>query len=347
MQRIRASVGNYYYDIHLDNGLTGRLGDRLSETLQPRRALLVLDENIDRLYGARAVRSLEAAMIRPYVLTLPAGGYAQTLDALREITSAMTDMAIAPEDALIAMGGGMLCDSVGYAAWNYKSVVRLVYVPTTLIGMADWAVGGKTALEYKPGSRMIGSFFPPTIALIDPQTVCTMPERAFESGMAEVVKSACAADAALFRQLETLTGRAAVEVRMEEIAWRCLAIKQSLSGRDRHKLLLGHGIANAIETAQRYRGLLHGEAVGVGMRVTACAAERCGMSARGTADRITECLQRYHLPMTAVVDPDFMLRRIRALGDSLDTAVPERVGWCAVRHLGNAFLADAWFNTPM
>ena len=347
MQRIRASVGDYYYDIHLDNGLTGRLGDRLSETLHPRRALLIVDENIDRLYGARVVRSLEAAMIRPYVLTLPTGGYAQTLDALREITAAMSDMALSPEDALVAMGGGKLCDSVGYAAWNYKSVVRLVYVPTTLIGMADWAVGGKTALEYKLGSRMIGSFFPPTLTLIDPQTVCTMTEREFESGMAEVIKRACAADAALFHQLETLTGRAAIEVRMEEIAWRCLAIKQSLSGRDRTKLLLGHGMANAIETAQRYRGLLHGEAVGVGMRVTACASERCGMSARGTADRIAECLQRYHLPMTAVVDPDFMLRRIHALGESLDTAVPERVGWCAVRHLGNAFFADAWFNTPM
>ncbi len=344
MQRIRASVGHYGYDIRLDNGLTGRLGDALAEGLQPRRALLILDENIDALYGARVVRSLEAAMIRPCVLTLRAGGYAQTLDALREITAAMNDMPLTSEDVLIAMGGGTLCDSVGYAAWNYKSVVRLVYVPTTLIGMADWAVGGKTALEYKSGSRMIGSFFPPSMTLIDPQTVCTMPEREFESGMAEVIKSACAADAALFHQLETLTGRAAVELRMEEIAWRCLAIKQSLSGRERHKLMLGHEIANAIETAQRYRGLLHGEAVGVGLRIVSQAAEGCGMCARGTAKRLADCLDRYHLPTTAVVDPEFMLRRIRTLGDNLDIAIPERIGWSTVRHLGNAFLADAWFN---
>lgn len=346
MQRIRACVGNYSYDILLDNGLTGRLGDRLAEGLQPRRALIVTDENIDRLYGARVVRSLEAAMIHPCVLTLKSGGYAQTLDALREITAAMTDMALQPEDVLIAMGGGTLCDSVGYAAWNFKSVVRLVYVPTTLIGMADWAVGGKTALEYKSGSRMIGSFFPPTMTLIDPQSVCTMPEREFESGMAEVIKSACAADAALFHQLETLTGRAAVELRMEEIAWRCLAIKQSLTGRERQKLMLGHELANAIETAQRYRGLLHGEAVGVGLRLIAQACESCGLSTRGTAKRIADCLDRYHLPVTAVVDPDFMLRRIRALGDSLDIAIPERVGWSSLRHMGSAFLADAWFNAP-
>ena len=71
------------------------------------------------------------------------------------------------------------------------------------------------------------------------------------------------------------------------------------------------------------------------------------MSTRGTAERIANCLERYHLPMTADVNPDFMLRRIHALGESLDTAVPERVGWCTVRHLGNAFFADAWFNTPM
>lgn len=344
MQTVKAAVDTYHYDIVLENGLTGRLGDRLNEHFHPRRALLVTDENVGKLYGARVMRSLEAAMIDARQLTLKAGGYPGTLDALREISASMADMALSREDALIVMGGGALCDTGGFAAWNYRDVVRLVQVPTTLIGMADWAVGGKTALEYKPGSRMIGSFFPPSLILIDPQTTATMPERAFFSGMGEVIKCGCAADPALFHMLESLSGRASIEARMEEIAWRCLEIKKPLVGRDRQKALLGHGVAHAIETAQRYRGLLHGEAVGVGTLTITRFGEQVGLTTRGTTARVTDCLKRYHLPLNAVVDPQTMLKRLLVLGSSLEIAVPERVGWTTVRQLDNSFVTSAWFG---
>ena len=345
MQTVRASVGAYQYDIILENGLTGRLGDRLAERLRPARALLVTDENVWRLYGARVMRSLEAAMIPAESLIIRAGGYPATLDALREIAARMAGLRLGPDDALVVMGGGSLCDTGGYAAWNYRDVVRLVQVPTTLIGMADWAVGGKTALEYKPGSRMIGSFFPPTLVLIDPQTTVTMPEREFMSGMGEVVKCGCAADAALFHLLETLSGRASIEARMEEIAWRCLELKRPLVGPHRQKALLGHSVAHAIETAQRYRGLLHGEAVGVGLLAVTRYGERLGLTTRGTADRVADCLRRYSLPLAAEVEPEAMQARLHALGASLDIAVPERVGWATVRRVDNTFVTNAWFGS--
>lgn len=337
-------MGAYRYDILLENGLAGRLGDRLAERLNPARALLVTDENVWRLYGARAMRSLEAAMIPAEALVLKAGGYPATLDALREISARMAELKLGREDALVVMGGGSLCDTGGYAAWNYRDVVRLVQVPTTLIGMADWAVGGKTALEYKPGSRMIGSFFPPTLALIDPQTTATMPEREFMSGMAEVVKCGCAADAALFHLLETLSGRASIQARMEEIAWRCLEIKRELIVSQREKTLLGHSLAHAVETAQRYRGLLHGEAVGVGLLAVARHGERLDLTARGTSARLKDCLRRYSLPTSVAVEPETMRARLRALGDSLDIAVPERVGWTNVHRVDSAFINEAWFG---
>ncbi len=344
MQFVNAAVGDYHYDIILENGLTGRLGDRLSEHGHPRRVLLVMDENVNALYGARVLRSLEAAAIRAESLVLKAGGYPGTLDALREVSERMSGMKLSQEDGLLVMGGGQLCDTGGYAAWNYRDVVRLIQVPTTLIGMADWAVGGKTALEYKPGSRMIGSFFPPSLVLIDPQTTATMPDRSFYSGMAEVVKCGCAADAALFHMLESLSGRAAVQARMEEIAWRCLEIKRQLLDGNREKAMLGHSVAHAIETAQRYRGLLHGEAVGVGMLAVARWGEHLGMTTRGTTGRIADCLARYRLPLTASVDAQTMLKRLHVLGASLEIAVPERVGWCAVRQVDNAFITNAWFG---
>ena len=337
------SVHTPGYDIIIENGLIGRLGDRIPAHLMPRRALLVADETVARRYGARAKRALEAVGVQVHTLPLNAGGYCQTLHALKEISSKMTELNLCADDALIPMGGGVLCDMGGFAAWNHKQMIRLIQVPTTLIGMTDWAVQGKTAIEHKLGTRMIGSFFPPSLLLIDPQTAYTQPDREFVSGMAEVIKCACAADASLFHLLEALTGRAAIEARLEEIAWRCLCVKQSLEGRDQMKMMLGHHLGHVIETAQRYRGLLHGEAIGVGMLMTARLGEAIGMSARGTSERIEHCLHLYRLPTTADADPAAVSACIKKL-PRFEAAVPEQIGWSLIRQLDSVFLANAWQN---
>ena len=337
------SVRTPGYDIIIENGLVGRLGSRIPAHLMPKRALLAADETVARRYGARAKRSLEAVGVQVYTLPLLSGGYCKTLNALKEISAKMNELNLGPEDALIPMGGGVLCDMGGFAAWNHKQMIRLIQVPTTLIGMTDWAVLGKTAIEHKLGTRMLGSFFPPSLILIDPQTAYTMPEREFQSGMAEVIKSACAADASLFHMLEALTGRAAVEARLEEIAWRCLCVKQSLEGRDQAKMMLGHHLGHVIEISQRYRGLLHGEAIGVGMLMTARLGEALGMTARGTSERIEHCLHLYQLPTSADADSNAVAACLKTM-PRFEAVVPERVGWSITRQLDNAFLMSAWQN---
>ena len=159
--------------------------------------------------------------------------------------------------------------------------------------------------------------------------------------MAEVIKCACAADASLFHMLESLTGRAAVEARLEEIAWRCLAVKASLTGHDQQKMMLGHHMGHAIETAQRYRGLLHGEAIGVGMLQVTRFSEALGLTARGTAQRLENCLNLYRLPLEAVAETASISACIRTM-TKFEAAVPERIGWSIIRHLDSAFLTGAW-----
>lgn len=340
MQSIRTSG----YDIIIENGLIGRLGDRIPASLIPRQALLVADENVARLYGARAKRSLEAIGVHVHTLPLKPGGYCQTLNALKEISTALERLNLGGNDALIPLGGCVLCDMGGFAAWNHQQMIRLIQIPTTLIGMTDWAVQGKTAVEHKIGTRMIGSFFPPSLVLIDPQTAFTQPDREFESGMAEVIKCACAADASLFHMLESLSGRAAVEARMEEIAWRCLAVKASLKGHEQKKMMLGHQLGHVIETAQRYRGLLHGEAIGVGMLQITRFSEALGLTAHGTTRRIEGCLQRYRLPTEVCAEQAAVDSCIRTM-TKFDAAVPERIGWSIVRQLDSAFLTGAWQNS--
>ncbi len=340
MQRIHTPA----YDIIIQNGLIGRLGDHIPAHLMPRRALLVADERVARQYGARAKRSLEAVGIQVHTLPLLADGYCQTLNALKEISAKMSELNLGPQDALIPMGGGVLCDMGGFAAWNHRQVVRLIQIPTTLIGMTDWSVQGKTAVEHKLGSRMIGSFFPPSLILIDPQTAYTQSDREFISGMAEVIKCACAVDAPLFHMLELLTGRAAVEARLEEITWRCLAIKASLEGRDQLKMMMGHHMGHIIEISQRYRGLLHGEAIGMGMLLTTRFGEALGMTARGTSERLEHTMHLYRLPLHVDIPESAVASCMRMLPARFDAALPERVGWSVIRQLDGAFLMGAWQN---
>ena len=343
MQTVHANIGDYRYDIQLEDGLIGRLAEAITARFPLRRALIVTDERLWELCGEALSRSFAGAKIESSALVMKSGGYAATLDALREVSDGMAEMALTKDDAVVCVGGGTLCDTCGFAAWHHRDVVRLVQVPTSLIGMVDWAVGGKSALEHRPGTRMIGSFFPPSLVLIDPSLAGALPDRAFSAGMGEVIKTACAADAPLFRMLESLNGREDVQSRLEEIAWRCLTVKNRILQSDPPLALLGHALAHAIEATQRYRILLHGEAVAVGTLCVVRRGEAQGYTVSGSTRRVMDCLQRYDLPTNTLCDPQAMLSAIQALG-SCPTAVMQRVGWSECLTVDNSFLVNAWFG---
>ena len=247
-------------------------------------------------------------------------------------------------DTLLILGGAMLCDLGAFALKNSRRRARLVQAPTTLLGMADWAVDGKTAVEHRRGANMPGSFFAPDLILIDPQAAFTLSDRQFENGMGEVIKCACAADASMFRMLESLSGRAAIEARMEEVIWTSLSVKASLCGEERARMRLGHSLAYAIEMAQHHRLLMHGEAVALGMLAVSRYSECLGITTRGTSQRIEDCLNRYHLPLRTSVEKDEMLKALRSF-NAPQCVLLERVGWSSVRSMEPGFMEKAWFGT--
>ena len=191
---------------------------------------------------------------------------------------------------------------------------------------------------------MPGSFFAPDLILIDPQAAFTLSDRQFENGMGEVIKCACAADASMFRMLESLSGRAAIEARMEEVIWTSLSVKASLCGEERARMRLGHSLAYAIEMAQHHRLLMHGEAVALGMLAVSRYSECLGITTRGTSQRIEDCLNRYHLPLRTSVEKDEMLKALRSV-NAPQCVLLERVGWSSVRSMEPSFMEKAWFGT--
>jgi 3-dehydroquinate synthase len=178
---------------------------------------------------------------------------------------------------LIAVGGGVVGDVVGFVAASYLRGVALVQAPTTVVAQVDSAVGGKTGVNLPEGKNLVGAFYPPSLVLVDPEVLSSLPAREFRAGLAEVIKYGVIEDAQLFAFLEQNMGRILGRDNraLEHVIRRSIEIKAQVVSRDeresglREILNYGHTFAHALESATRYRKFQHGEAVAWGMM---CAA---------------------------------------------------------------------------
>jgi 3-dehydroquinate synthase len=207
---------------------------------------------------------------------------------------------------VIAFGGGVTTDLAGFVAATFLRGVPWIAVPTTTLGMLDAAVGGKTGVDTSAGKNLVGAFHAPSAVLCDPATLRTLPERTFREGLAEAVKHAATLDAAYGDWIRVH----ATEVLARDLAALQVLIRRSVelkaaivSGdeREEHRraiLNAGHTVAHGLERASNY-AIPHGEAVAIGLVVETRVAERMGISAAGTADRVAVLLDALGLP-TAV-----------------------------------------------
>ena len=210
---------------------------------------------------------------------------------------------------VLALGGGVITDLAGFAAATYLRGVRWVALPTSLLGMVDATLGGKTGVDLPQGKNLVGAFHPPSLVLADPRLLATLPEAELRSGMAEVVKHGILADEQLFARCAQ--GWAAVTADLDEIVRRAMAVKIGFIQSDpyekglRAALNLGHTVGHAVELASAFR-LRHGEAVSIGLAVEARLAEDAGIADAGLAETIRACLQGLGLP---TADPELDRRR--------------------------------------
>jgi 3-dehydroquinate synthase len=201
---------------------------------------------------------------------------------------------------LVAVGGGVVGDVSGYVAASYLRGVRLVHVPTTLVAQVDSAIGGKTGVNLPEGKNLVGAFYSPQLVVADPETLSTLPDREFRSGIYEVVKYGVIGDTRLFSYLEKNIERLRERDRqaLDFVIPRCIRAKALVVGRDereaglREILNFGHTFAHAFETATAYRRYLHGEAVGWGMIAAARLAALTGRLDPAVARRIEELVWR-------------------------------------------------------
>ena len=303
MQKLDVSLAERSYPIYIDRDLLGQ--DLIRRHVRGNQVMVVTNETIAPLYLDAVTRGLADPQCD--TLILPDGEQHKTLATLERIFDALMAHRHSRTTTLVALGGGVIGDMVGFAAACYQRGVDFIQVPTTLLAQVDSSVGGKTAVNHPRGKNMIGAFHQPRAVVIDTAVLDTLPEREFAAGMAEVIKYGLIRDPAFFQWL--LDNQAALAARdpapvAEAILRSCrnkakvVAADETEQG-NRALLNLGHTFGHAMETFTGYRDWLHGEAVSAGMVMAARMSLELGWLNQADLDRVSDSLAAWKLPVTA------------------------------------------------
>jgi 3-dehydroquinate synthase len=332
--------------IRARRGALAELGGWLAELLPPpRKVALVSDRNVAPFCLKAAEATLKKAGFATHSILVPAGEESKSLKILGNVWDRVLTFGVDRSSVIVALGGGVVGDLVGFAAATLLRGLPVVQVPTSLVGQVDASIGGKNGINRPAGKNLVGSFHPPALIVLDPDLLATLPEREYRSGLAEVIKYGFLRSPELLTQLreagdlETLRNRPET---VDAIVRHCAELKADLVERDlresgeRMLLNFGHTTGHALEAADGFQGLLHGEAVAVGMVAAAFLAVDLGVADPTLPAEITELLERYGLPVTTRFTPDELLPFLAH--DKKRIAGKSR--WVVVARAGSASIVD-------
>ncbi len=297
------------YSIELGHDWLETIGARIGALLGAERVAVVSVAPVARRYAPMLVRGLAKSGARAGRIVVPDGDASKNLRELGRLYERFLDLELDRHAAVVALGGGVVGDLSGFAAATFLRGIPFVQVPTTLLAMVDASIGGKTGVNLARGKNLVGAFHQPRGVFIDTATLSSLPRRERAAGAAELIKAAAIWDEGLFEWLEAHI-EAFLDLEPEIVLHgieRACAIKAEVVARDeregglRRLLNFGHTLGHAIEKHARYRGLLHGEAVAIGMVFAAERSESLGFSPAGTTRRLAVLLERAGLP---TVPPD-------------------------------------------
>jgi len=302
--RVRVDLADRGYDIIIQAGLLDQAGEYLRPLAKSANAVVVTNAVVNRLYGSRLIRSLQAAGFRTSVICLPDGERTKSLRWVSAILDELVRRRYERTTVLLALGGGVVGDLAGFAAAVYLRGIPFVQVPTTLVAQVDSSIGGKTGVNHPLGKNLIGAFYQPQLVLSDPDVLHTLPAREYRAGLAEVIKYGVIADARLFKFLETemhgilnFDPAAVHHIIQSSSASKATVVSQDEREGDRRRILnFGHTLGHALETVTKYRRYRHGEAVAIGMVVAARLAVQLGLADTRVAARIRDLVHKAGLP---------------------------------------------------
>jgi len=305
LNTVPVALGDRSYDVRIEAGLLDRAGEALAPLARGRAMPIVTDENL-LPHLATLQASFAAAGVASEAIVLPPGESTKSWARLEALTDQLLELGVERGDHVIALGGGVIGDLVGFATSILKRGCSFVQVPTTLLAQVDSSVGGKTAINSRAGKNLVGAFHQPALVLIDPQVLGTLPPRELRAGYAEVLKYGLIDDFAFFEWCEANAPALLVgdpQAREHAISHSVTA-KARIVGEDEREttgkralLNLGHTFGHALETETGFSNkLLHGEGVAAGMALAFAYSARRGLCSGQEAQRVAAHLRAIGLP---------------------------------------------------
>ncbi len=320
---IKVNVSNSRsYDIIIQKGCINEISEFLNSLSLGNKIMIVSDDTVAALYLNLLKNKLENAGYKCYMFVFSHGESSKNASTYLSLVDALAECHFSRKDTILALGGGVVGDLAGFAAATYMRGIRYISVPTTLLSMVDSSVGGKTAVDIAAGKNLLGAFWQPSLVIIDPDLLSTLPEEYFSDGMAEVIKYAMIKDESIFSLIDG--GRAKENI--EELIAACVRAKRDVVCEDEFEggvraiLNFGHTPAHAIEKESEYR-ISHGRAVAMGMKIMTKASYLRGKCGLSTLQKLNEVLSEYSLselcPYSGEVLSKIALSDKKASGDEI------------------------------
>ncbi len=322
-------------DTKISRILTGERLKNLVNYLPETKVVIITDTNLSRYYKSQFPKNCE-------VIEIGLGEKHKTIDTLHFIFQKFVEFEVDRSSFIVGIGGGIVCDVTGFAASVFMRGLKFGFVSTTLLSQVDASVGGKNGVNFQGYKNMIGVFNQPEFVICDEELFSTLDEREFRAGFAEIVKAGAIKNAELFNYLENHTNHALkydAEV-LNKLVFESVQIKAAVVEADekekgeRRKLNFGHTFAHAIE---KQSGMLHGEAVSIGMVLASELSVKSGMLSPDEKDRIIQLLERLHLPVSTDIDLQTLYKAMKQdkkrEGDSIHLVLLEKIGHAVIKKI--------------
>jgi 3-dehydroquinate synthase len=321
-------------DTKVSRILIGEKLQNLSDYLPSGKTIIITDDNIRKIYG----HSLPPVP----VISIGKGEKNKTMETLAYIFDKLVEYEADRTAFIVAIGGGIVCDVAGFAASVYMRGLRYGFVSTTLLSQVDASIGGKNGVNFSGYKNMLGVFNQPEFVIIDTAMLQTLNKQEYRSGFAEIVKAAAIKNASLFKYIEENYAAALnKEPRvMEKLIHDSVLIKSRVVEQDekekgaRKKLNFGHTFAHAIE---HNTGMLHGEAVSIGMVLAANLSVKLGLLQQSESERLVQVLRNLELPVSFKTDYSALIAAMRKdkkrEGDNLHMILLNRIGNALIKKI--------------
>ena len=337
MNTISVDLTSDSYQIYVGHHLLAQAGKLIRSHTSGSKILLVTHPDLNELYAAELLASLESAGFSVTTTSVPTGEHSKSFESYQQLVGILAEHRFTREDIVVALGGGVIGDLAGFVAATYMRGCALVHIPTSLLAMIDSSIGGKTAIDLPFGKNLVGAFYNPKAVIVDLELLNSIPAPLLQDSCGELIKYGVLFGQDLFNKISLARNpMQVIDVsQRQELIQACIEIKKSVVEADfkeagsRKLLNLGHTLGHAIETLSNFE-LGHGSCVAAGTAMMAKACFKLGLCSYEDAKSIAELTQSHGLPTSTSFNVEELytaaLHDKKSHADSIDVALIYGIG---------------------